>query len=178
MRSNFSVYLQKVNIDPMSLYRLHIAMIATFILPVAAFAQQIRVTNATIQGWAGGMAGHSGTYMNFTLKFSGSDSKPLLHTIWLKGEGCVQLFEDTGDGNFNLKIIKKKGDWIATIHVSTYHDEYAARENLNHKPQSESKQLPPKPYSGVALIVYNVAGIEKYFNIPKYYVTLPQINYP
>ncbi|NDC43281.1 MAG: hypothetical protein EBZ77_17325, partial [Chitinophagia bacterium] len=122
---------------------------------------QIKVIAATRQDWSGGVAGHRGTYYNFSLSSPIGNLATAPDSIWIGNEGF--LLAPTGNNQqATIKTSKKGKTQVYDISI---------RRSFTDSPygpvasEKGTSSLPAPSYKGVALISFYKGSERKYITI-------------
>jgi hypothetical protein len=124
-------------------------------------AQKLKVLSATRQSWSGGVAGHHGVNFGFEIE---TKEKVVFDSLYINHSGYkLTARHDSIKHTFTLRT--------GESYTDPGFERGAVKQVNNNKP------LPPRVYSGAALITYHYNGKTELLDI-KEVKSLPALNYP
>lgn len=162
--------------------RISIVSLFIFCCTLTAGAQNLKTIYATRRDWSGGVAGHHGSYLSFTVEFSNYKEEPIPDTIWIDSKPIPLATTIRNEkvqikGNMN-RTTSKKGVRFE-INTGTSYDDNT--RSIYPDPSDSHKELTchqPVACKGVALLSYRYMGREHYYPIAKFTTVFPPVNYP
>jgi len=149
-----------------------IFILSLFLIFLGCYAQKIKLNEANVQHWTGGVCCISGDNYTIQLEIADTLNFIVIDTIWIGNK----FYIENGDKQFTAEKLISEGKTIYNIKVSestnTKNKGYPEMEVV----EKQSSTYPPN-YNGQACVYYYLKNKRQIIEIDSF-IQLPRLAYP